>query len=178
MQTRRVLLPFTQGINMEALECAVQFARSCHATLISLALVYLPEQQRSSGPRLEAVAQANDFLEAVQHKARRAAVSVERFEVVTYDVASCINAFVQEMECDGILLFSQQHSSALLSSKMIQKLLEQAACPLYLIHLPPNRTQPVLTQLKHCMEKFWQRQEPRTKKLPLPVPNNIISLID
>jgi len=179
MKTRRVLLPFTHGINMEALEHAVQFARSSHATLISLAVIYLPEQQRSHGPRPEAIAQANDFLEAVQHKARRAIVPVERFEIVTYDIASCINAFVQEMDCDGILLFSQPNSATFLSCKVMQQLLEQAACPLYLIHLPPShKTWSILTQLKYCMDQFLQRQEHRTKKIPLPIPNHIISLLD
>ncbi|HLG65361.1 MAG TPA: universal stress protein [Ktedonosporobacter sp.] len=179
MKIRRVLLPFTDGINMEAMECAVQFASSCHATLIALAVIYLPEQQRSNGLRPEAVAQANDFLEAIQYKAKRATVPIERFEIVTYDVVRCINAFVQEMSCDGILLCSQQNASALLAFKMKQQLLEQAACPLYLIHLPPsNKTRPVLTQLKHCMDTLFQRQEPGTKKVPLPIPNNIISLLD
>lgn len=178
MKTRRVLLPFTHGINMGALEYAVQFARSCHATLIALAVIYLPQQQ-SHGPRLEAIAQANDFLEAVQHKAERSIVPVERFEMVTYDVASCISTFVQEMDCEGILLFSQQNSAALLSFKVMQQLLEQGTCPLYLIHLPPShKNRPVLAQLKYYVKKFFQRQEQRTKKLSLPVPNNIISLID
>ena len=161
-EIKRVLLPFTHGINIEALEYAVRFARSCQATLVSLAVMHLPERLRSNEPRLEAIAQANDFLEAMQHKANKAAVPMERFALVTRDVSSCINAFAQEMSCDGILLFPQRNSSALLTFEVMQQLLEKTSCPLYLIHLPSSH------QRQSVLKRFKQHRDLSRLKVKLP----------
>jgi hypothetical protein len=72
MKSTRLLLPFTQDIDLGALEYAVQLARSCQATLLPLALIPLSEEQWAEGPRLEAIEQANDFLEAVKYIEERA----------------------------------------------------------------------------------------------------------
>jgi hypothetical protein len=43
MKTTRLLLPFTYGVNMDAIEHAVLLAKGCSATLVPVALIYIPE---------------------------------------------------------------------------------------------------------------------------------------
>lgn len=86
VKTTRILLPFTQDIDLGALEYAVQFAKKCHAILVPLALLSLSERQWTHGPRLEAIEQAVDFLEAVHYKAERAGVPIEAYDLQTHDV--------------------------------------------------------------------------------------------
>lgn len=153
MKSTRFLLPFTQGIDLGVLEYAVQFARSCQATLIPLALIPLSGQQWAKGPRLEAIEQANDFLEAVKYKAERAGVVVEPCEMGTRDVVRSLNVFAQEMMCEGILLFLRDGTTVLLPPEVVKRLLEQATCRLCLVRLQPkDRTGPVQTLLKRCSD--------------------------
>ena len=167
MKTTRILLPFTRGMDMDVLEHAVQFAYHDRATLVPLALLHLPEQHRSKGPRLEAVQQAKDFLEAVRYKAERVHVAVEQCETVTPDTIQSIHAFSQAMACDGILLFLQGNTPALLSSETMQNLLEQANCRLYLVRLQSQKkSRSVPALLRRYADRLFQRPGPRMENLP------------
>src|SRR5438067_3265471 len=109
MKTTRLLLPFTYGVNMDAIEHAVLLAKGCSATLVPVSLIYIPEgppvqgrapclgdryptlrfargqAYRARGARLEHIQQSKDFLEATKYKAMRYGVPIERFEVFTSD---------------------------------------------------------------------------------------------
>src|SRR5258708_17601195 len=128
MKTTRILLPFTQDLDLGALECAVQFARKCHAILVPLALLPLSEHQWTHDPRLEAIEQAVDFLEAVRYKATRTGVPIEPYDMQTRDVVRSIRAFAQEMMCEGTLLFLQRGATVLLPPAVVRGLLEQSPC--------------------------------------------------
>jgi len=168
MKSTRFLLPFTQGIDLGALEYAVQFARSCQAKLIPLALIPLSEQQWAKGPRLEAIEQANDFLEAVKYKAERAEVVVEPCEMGTRDVVRSLNMFAQEMMCEGMLLFLRGGTTVLLPPEVVKRLLEQATCRMYLVRLQPkDRPGPVQTLLKWCSNCICRWRGHREGALPL-----------
>jgi hypothetical protein len=65
------LLPFTKKIDMAAPAYAVHFAKQHQAPLVPLALILLSGQRGAAGPRLEAIEQANDFLEAVKYQTAR-----------------------------------------------------------------------------------------------------------
>src|SRR5207248_5017010 len=71
METRRCLLPFTHGVNMQAIDYAVSLAGSSGATLVAVSLVSVPQAPRPRGARLEHIQQSKDFLEAVKWKATR-----------------------------------------------------------------------------------------------------------
>lgn len=174
MKMTRILLPFTQDLDLGALEYAVQFARACRAILVPLALLPLSTQQWEQGPRLEAMEQANDFLEAVRYKAIRAGVPLEPCDLQTRDVGQSIRLFAQEMMCKGILLFLQGEATVLLSPEVVNSLLEQAPCTRYFVRLQPTaRTGPLSTLLKRW--RIWRRprQGQQAGSVPLqgpPVP--------
>lgn len=135
MKTLRFLLPFVHGIDMYAIEQAILLAKGHEATLVPLVLIYVPEERRAKGARLEQIQQSKDFLEAVKFKAARYAVPLERIEVFTSDVVQSINLVASEMECEGILLFLGRNNGILLQYNEIKHLVEMPVCKLYIMHL-------------------------------------------
>jgi len=138
MKTISLLLPFTHGVDMCALDHAMRLAKGCNAILVPLALIYVPEDGRTKGARLEHIQQTKDFLEAVKHKAARYDVPIERLEVFTSDVAQSIRVVASEMECEGILLFVGGDHGVLLLASEIKRLMEHVTCKLYVMRLSSN----------------------------------------
>jgi hypothetical protein len=137
MKRRRLLLPFTHGVSMSAIEQAVRFAKREHATLLPLSL--LPEDREMSRRlRWEHIQQSKDFLEAVRHKAERHGVPVELFEVHTEHPAQTINEFAHQHHVSGVLVFVREGKGVLLSSNQINHLLEKATPRLFIMTLPPG----------------------------------------
>lgn len=138
-RTTRLLLPFTHGVEMDTIEAAVLLAASRHATLVPLSLILSPRAGRR-GARLEHIQQSKDFLEAVQHKALRHGVPLERFEVFTGDVVQSMLVLVDQLGCDGILLALRGRNGSLLGAETIEQLMAMRACPLYLLYLPSRES--------------------------------------
>src|SRR5215469_3034634 len=134
----RLLLPFTHGVEMEALDSAMSLSKARHATLVALALIRVKAKRRRSEPRLEQVMQAKDFLEAVRWKAARHGVPIERFEVETPDVVQSLDVLTKQLSCSGMVLFVRQGRGVLLSTNEIACLVEQIDCTSYLVHLKAN----------------------------------------
>ncbi|SRR6266849_1982234 len=163
MKSTRFLLPFTQNIDLGALAYAMQFAKRRQATLVPLALIPLSEQQWAKEPRLEAIEQANDFLEAVKDQAAPVGVVVEPYAMETREVVRSISLFAQEMLCEGILLFLRGGTTVLLPHEVIKRLFEQVPCTLCLVRLhPTDRTRPVQRLLQwgfDCIRRRLGHQE-------------------
>jgi hypothetical protein len=136
--TTRLVLPFTHGVDIFAIEQAILLARSLDATLVPLSLIHVPQEQRARGVRLEHIQQSKDFLEAVKYKAERYGVPVERFEVFTADIVQGINIVAKEQQCQGILLFLERNKGVLLQTNEIKRLMEIAAYKLYVLRLQSN----------------------------------------
>jgi hypothetical protein len=153
MKTTRLLLPFTHGVEMEALEAAVLLAASHRATLVPLSLVPAPGA-RGKGARLEHIQQSKDFLEAAQQKALRHHVPFERFEAFTGDVVQSIAVLAQQMACDGVIVARRGKKGSLLSAEMIEQLMEMRPCPLFLIYLPSREPSWVV----RLRERFSRRR--------------------
>jgi hypothetical protein len=134
----RLLLPFTHGVNMFAIEQAILLAKSLEATLIPLSVIHASREGRSRGARLEHIQQSKDFLEAVKYKAARYDVPVGQFEVFTSDIVQSINIVAKEQMCEGILLFLQGRHGLLLQEDEIKRLLKTAVCKLYVLHMRSN----------------------------------------
>src|SRR5690242_11885613 len=100
MKTTRLLLPFTHGVDVCAIDSALRLAKGYDAILVPLALIYVPEDGQAKGARLEHIQQSKDFLEVVKHKAARYGVPLERLEVYTSDIAQSIRIIASEMECE------------------------------------------------------------------------------
>jgi hypothetical protein len=133
MKTSRWLLPFTHGVDMRSIEYVVRLAESAGATLVPVSLVSAP----SKGARLEHIQQSKDFLEAVQHKAARLQVPVERYEVFTADVRQSITTLVHDSRCNGIVLVTSGGHTCLLQDEEVKQLLIAPPAALVLIRLSP-----------------------------------------
>lgn len=140
MTNARLLLPFTEKIDMVALIYAVRYAKRHRATLVPLALIPLSKLQWERGPRLEAIEQANDFMEVVKYQAARVNVKLDPCTLWTRDVMRSIRLFSREMVCGGILLFMRDGAPVLLSDEIIKELLDEVPSTLLLVQLRPKRT--------------------------------------
>jgi hypothetical protein len=148
-KTTRLLLPFTHGVEMDTIEAAVLLAASHRATLVPLTLI-LALQARGKGARLEHIQQSKDFLEAVQQKASRHHVPLERFEVFTGDVVKSLLMLADQLGCDGILLALRGRNGSLLATGTIEQLMAMPSCPLYLMYLPSRE----LSWIGRLRERF------------------------
>jgi len=138
MQPTRLLLPFTEQLDIEALAFAVRYASSYQATLVPLALIPLTKRQWVQGPRLEAIEQASDFLEALTSQAQDAGVSVEPYTSETRDTMHTIGNCAQELHCEEVLLFQRGKTTPLVAPALVTALLAQQACTLRLVRLAPT----------------------------------------
>lgn len=151
MNAPRWLLPFTHGVDMCAIDSVVRFAGSARATLVPVSLVSVADERRSRGARLEHIQQSKDFLEAVQFKAARLHVPVERYEVFTSDVLQSIALLVHDLGCDSIFLVTTGKEDVLLHAHELKRLLEDPPASLVLMRLP---AQTESAQARHLVTRF------------------------
>lgn len=163
METRRWLLPFTHGVDMQAIDYAVSLAGSSGATLVAVSLVSVPQAPRLGGARLEHIQQSKDFLEAVKWKAARNKVVTERYEVFTADVLQSLTLLVHDQHCDSIVLVTTEKKDVLLAAREVKHLLEVLPAPLVLIRLPmpSGRTQawPLVARFQSWLQGLWGRAD-------------------
>ncbi|MBV9688172.1 MAG: universal stress protein [Ktedonobacteraceae bacterium] len=126
MKTARWLLPFTCGVDMQAIDAVVRLAEEGDATLVAVSLVSTQDPSGSKGVRLEHLQQSKDFLEAVKWKALRLGVPLEEREVYTVDVMQSMTTLVQELCCDALVLVSRSEREVLLRRSQLKRLFE---CP-------------------------------------------------
>ena len=144
--TTRLLLPFTGGINVTALNYAMQLAEQRRATLVLLALI---PTRPGKGVRLEHIQQAQDFLELTRRKAERQGVPIEPMRLYTRDAALSIEAIAGEMDCEAVLLFLGNRDEALLGHTEIRALMDNSACNMHIILLPERRERRTTGHLLH-----------------------------
>jgi hypothetical protein len=136
MKTTRFLLPFVHGVDKFAIEQAILLTKSHDATLVPLVLLDMPKERRKKEVRLEYLQQSMDFLETVKQKADWYSVQTEKLEVFTSDVVQSINLVAKEIECGGVLLFTNQKGGILLQTDHIKGVMEMPVSRLYITHLP------------------------------------------
>jgi hypothetical protein len=163
METQRWLLPFTWGMNMQAVDYAISLAQSAGTTLVAVSLVSVPQAPRSRGARLEHIQQSKDFLEAVKWKAARSKAPIERYEVFTADVMQSLTLLVHDQRCDGIVLVTSEKKDVLLKAAEVKHLLVAPPASLVLIRLPVDtgrkRTWPLATRFLFWLEGQWVRAD-------------------
>jgi hypothetical protein len=151
MEAPRWLLPFTHGVDMQAIDNVVSLVKSTGATLVAVSLISASSKAGSRGPRLEHIQQSKDFLEAVKWKAARYEVQVERYEVFTADVMQSIAILTREMRCDAIVLVTSSKREALLQTHEVKCLLIEPPASLVIIRLLANHGQ---TPTPHLVARF------------------------
>ncbi len=163
----RLLLPFTHGVDCFAIEQAIRLAKSIGATLIPLSIIFVPEECRLRGARLEHIQQSKDFLEAVKYKAARIGVPLERFEVFTPNIVQSINIVAREQGCEGILLFVEGKQGVLLQADEIKHLMDKAACKLYVMRLQSDGSQSSVQSLRERLSQLLIGRRHRERLEPL-----------
>jgi len=164
MKTVRMLLPFTHGVDLCAIEHAIQLAKSWSATLVVLSVISVPQERSSRGARLEHIQQSKDFLEAVKQKAARHHVTVERYEVFTSDIYQSIAMLTRELHCESIVVFVAGQKGVLLHASEIKQLIEGEIAQILMVRLEPNKS----GSMRHLLEKTlspWLRGKRRDKVL-------------
>jgi hypothetical protein len=161
----RLLLPFTHGIDAQAIECVMRVAHYEGATLVLLSLIAV--QGEKKGPRLEHIEQSKDILKYVRTVARWHHVQVELHEVYTNDPVIGIISAYQQLSCDRILLAVREQKAVLLQTAELRQLLRQygTRVEIDLIQLPPK------TKPWHYLSSF--ANPVRHTQTPLPAMNQI-----
>ena len=136
MGQHRWLLPFTYGLNMRAIAEVMSVADAAGATLVAVALIGIPTRPGNRGVCLEHIQQTKDFLEAVNAKAVRLGLTVERHEVVTRDAVGSLTMLISELHCDAIVLVSRKGKEIFLEVQQFTQVLDTPPAPLVLICLP------------------------------------------
>lgn len=133
---KRLLVPFTHGVDMYALEYAVQFAKNFDAELVAASV--LPRCDGRKSIRLEHIQQSKDFHEAIANKARRYDVPVHVLEMPATNNIQQTLRLAQEQGCDGIMLFVREGQGVLMQTHEIKHIMVEAACKLYILRLPSH----------------------------------------
>ncbi len=136
---RRLLLPFTHSIDSEALHIALVLVASYNTTLVPLAIMQPSSRSQPFQVRPGQVEQANDFHMLLQHKARHYGVPLEPLTISAIDCSQAIGRKVQDLHCEGILLFIRDEHGVLLEGQNIQQLLNQRPSSIFLVQLPLKR---------------------------------------
>jgi len=143
MDTRRWLVPFTWGVDMQAIDAVARLAEGGEATLVAVSLISRSDKPGSSGPRLEQIQQSKDFLEAIKWKSDELGIVLERHEVITVDIMQSITTITRELHCNAIVLVSRGEREALLRSFQLKNLLAEPPVALLVLRLAAQiRRQP------------------------------------
>ncbi len=167
----RWLLPFTHGVDMQAIDSVVSLAESAGTMLVALSLVSVP-RDRGQGARLEHIQQSKDFLEAVKWKAARRQTLVEYHEIFTRDVLGSIATLVHDLSCDSIILVSNGKYDALLHAHELKHLLIEPPGPFILLRLPIPPERPHLgARFLSWLRKCFRQQDEARPAAPAGKPN-------
>lgn len=164
IETERLLLPFTHGVNVAAIDYAVWLAKESHACIVAVALVLT--RKANKGARLEHIQQSKDFLEVVKRRAMRYKVPFERYEVFTADVINSTCSVSQELNCESVLLFTD--GCALLTAQEVAGVMQNSECSLYMIRLPARRREGMFPLFKRVFVAppiFGNKQAPALKEV-------------
>ena len=159
MRMIRLLLPFSHGVDARAIDHVLFFAKASHATLVALALIPAA-QPDGEDVRLERIQQARDFLETIATKAEAAQLNVERHECFTANILECIESYVQEANCEGIVMLSDAHKTYFLSEDEAQLLQQNSPCSLYRLSMIQKKKASAQQQpLSHLWSWFSQQDQ-------------------
>ena len=136
---KRLLLPFTHGIDEKAIDNVLRFAKASEVTLVALAIMSAPDQSYREFLRPEHVEQATDFLETIAARATLYGISVEQHEAFTLNVAATILTTLRETESQGILLILKEQTACLLAPEVVTQLQQDRSVNFYNLYIPAQK---------------------------------------
>jgi len=151
MNAERVLLPFVDGVSVEAIDYALRFSKAAQLPLVTLALI---PQPMTGSVRAEHVQQAQDFLETIEARAEMHGLSIERHECFSQDAASCILDSLIQLRCQGVIFVFWNDLPCFLDLKDVQSVQRQADANVYLLHLPPKEKKVLLQTVQNVLGNF------------------------
>jgi hypothetical protein len=153
MDEERVLLPFVDGVNVEAIDYALRFSKAAQLPLVALALIPQPPM---GSVRAEHVQQAKDFLETIAARAEMHSVSIERHESFSQDTSSSVFAALLQLHCRGIIFLLQNDIPCFLDLKDMQNVQQSIDVNVYILHLPQKEKKTVLRTVQKVFGNFLQ----------------------
>jgi hypothetical protein len=156
-EAQRWLVPFTWGVDMQAVDAIVSLAEGGGATLVAVSLMTRPDRPGSREPRLEAIQQSKDFLEAIRTKAEKSVVPLERYEVVTVDVMQSITQLTQELHCEAVVLVSRGEREALLRASQLKHALAEPPAALLVLRLAVLPQRSARSAWAQFLIRLWHR---------------------
>ena len=136
---KRLLLPFTHGIDEQAIDNVLRFAKASDVTLVALALISAPDASYKEQLRPERIEKATDFLETILAHASFYGVKVEQQEAYTLDITATIKETLQEAECQGILLIIKEQGPCLLQADEVSQLQQNLDINFYHLYIPAQK---------------------------------------
>jgi|GraSoiStandDraft_32_1057276.scaffolds.fasta_scaffold679909_1 hypothetical protein len=156
MNEERLLLPFVDGVSVEAMDYALRFSKAAQLPLVTLALI---PQPITGSIRAEHIQQANDFLETMEARAEMHRLSIERHECFSQDTARSILDALVQLRCQGIIFLFQDDNPCFLDLKEVKSVQQHADANVYLLHLPQkeqksNYSHPLRRLRRHTFFKW------------------------
>jgi hypothetical protein len=136
---KRLLLPFTYGIDEQAIDNVLRFAKATEVTVVALALIPVPDQSHCENVRPELVQQATDFLEMINARAQIYTVPVESQECFTESVSTSTWAALQQAECQGVILIEKEQEPCFLQPKEVAQMQNALNVNFYTLHIPARQ---------------------------------------
>ena len=134
-----LLLPFTHGIDGQAITYALSLASQRGKPLMLLSLLRPRNRRGRQTLRPEDIQQVTDFLVYTQQRAARMGILTRHTELRTKHPTQSIRAFAREMDCEGIIIFIRSGKGVLLDTHEVKQLLDDLRFPLYVANLPESR---------------------------------------
>lgn len=150
MTEQRLLLPFIDGVSVEAIDYALRFSKAAEHPLVALALI---PQPATGSIRAEHVEQANDFLETIEARAEMHSLSIERHECFSQDTSRSILDALVQFHCQGIIFLFQDDIPCFLDLKDVKSVQQQTDVDVYLLHLPKKEKRAFLRTVQKVFGK-------------------------
>jgi hypothetical protein len=139
MVQKRLLLPFTWGIDEQAIDNVLRFAKASEVTLVALALIPVADQYNKENVRPERVQQARDFLEMIAARASFYTVAVEGQECFTSSILISTWKTLQKEECQGVLMITKEQEPCLLKPNEATQIQNTLNVNFYNLHIPARK---------------------------------------
>ena len=137
MNEERVLLPFVDGVNIEAIDYALRFSKAAQLPLVVLGLI---PQPATGNARAEHVEQVQDFLETIAARAEMHGLSsIERHESFSQDIPRSILDALVQLHCRGIIFLLYNDIPCFVDLKDVKKVQQSTSANVYLLHLPQKK---------------------------------------
>src|SRR5262249_18496032 len=133
MNEERLLLPFVDGVSIEAIDYALRFSKAAQFPLVALALIPQPPM---GNVRAEYMQQAKDFLETIEARAKMHSLSIEQHESFSRDTSKSILEAQVQLNCQGTIFLFQDDIPCFLAFKDIKTVQQHTDTNVYLLHLP------------------------------------------